>query len=1458
MTLKEKRDALYERARQHPECRGSDLVFARGSTKPKFLIIGAKTKQAEVEARTPFIDEEGKVFDDAIRMHLPDTAVSLMRCIPFYFPDKVDEMMCRHFREEVLAVIKAFNPKYVICVDKGAADILRAEFKVGEWQPVRTWRVGCMNTIDDFAQLVGKLSKKKVLREEFILNKQQADNQGHTEMISGVLAGLHIYAKKAGTFFKDINQRDECIIGDKKVKVYTRDALSDGDMLVYESYFSKHPEIDIYICCKIKGGKYEYLGYATREVIAETRTVQMIGEDSDSASADIRRIFEEQYKNLSDVLEIWEVEEEEELIVEQKWVPLHMHSEYSIGDGFGTIPYVTEELRKKGFKGAALTDHGTLAGTWEFQKHMLLRNMKPIMGCEIYTKLPDVERRFHTIVLVKNEAGWKNLLKLQAMANREHFYYKPVVPFEELLQNNEGLIVTSGCCSSPIPVMISKGQFKLAEDLIIRMKEVFGDDFYLEIQPHIIEDNQIVMKKLLEYSKQFDVKAIITTDAHYPNYEDKKFHDAIKSISMKKKYPEGQYGDDCFFYATDEELLDRISAKEETQWMLPHLDEWKAHTIEVLNKVNFEIKPPTVDSTLPVVNLEPYQKGYARISEIRFIKKVLDYNDEEEHGELELNDQDKFMIQLAFYGLMKLGKLDDQEYEDRLCLEIRRTIRKRYTNYFLMFWEIINFCEENNIRTGPGRGSAGSSLLAMMLGITKINPIEHGLLYTRFISAIRKDFVDIDEDFADNRRSEVFDFFREQYGTNNCAKVMTYSRFHPKGVLRDIGRIFDISGVEINKIASMTIERSGGDARKSFSLQDTFDEFAEADEFRKRYPEAAEIAMKLEGMIRHRGIHAAAMVTTHKDIAEYAPIGKLGGEIALEWPKQLVEDMKLIKFDILGLSTLSIIQDAVQMCGEEVPHENFNDPKVYENVFQRENCAGIFQFDGVGLQKLSKSIKVANFDELTDCTALYRPGSLHSGSTQKYINKVQGKEEIKPLHPLLNEITHRSKHEIVYQEDIMMIMFKVGAMSWSTAEMSRKIMTKSKGADAFNKMRKEFVENAFTINGMPREEAEKLYDIVSMSGSYSFNRSHAAAYSMLSYQAAWLKTYHPDAFFAATLKHEGDKAKIFRYIQDAKRNGVEIEYPDINISEESYCIKDGKVYAGLNSINGIASKSAQKILKHQPFTDFKDFLKRVKPTVKILKGLIVADAFRSFDINKKLCYQKAAKVMDFNFSDKLSDDFGDIEWTKLIYELTTLKPRLDIREVYEFGDHDFVDICSITPEEHGDKQCFIRGVITDVINKDKLLRGDLKKHTHQFEHHMLYLNTNDGTGDIAMQINPWTYELHNSFITQIDRQPIIAYGTISKDGKKMYCDILQVVDGPFKNNNIDKLKASIKSLGSGEAIITSAQAGVSKKGNSYYRITMHDGAKGLCFRSPEKLFPGMKAKYKITKEPFIDIQLLKE
>jgi DNA polymerase-3 subunit alpha len=1087
----------------------------------------------------------------------------------------------------------------------------------------------------------------------------------------------------------------------------------------------------------------------------------------------------------------------------------------SVGDGFGKIADVCATLANKGFKACAITDHGSLAGALEFQKMMVQKGLKPIAGYEAYiTYSSGVENHsspenhnysepaplsdnYHTTILVKNEQGWQNLLLLHEYATRQNFHYKPRIPLDMLLKHSEGLIVTTGCVSALIPRKLAQGFDMEAEEVLLKLLGAFKDDLYVEIQAHTCVNNLETMKKVFTLAHQYKIKCVFTTDAHYPTKQDKPSHEAIKAIGKKVFYGEAGYKDDCFYLMTIKDIEERLQTH--AQWMLPYYQEWLDNTEEVSQKCNFLIKPTELHNMLP-----------------------------------QLEGSADLLKQKVLAGLKNTPYTYEGKIKERIDLELNRITNKHFDNYFLMVDDFIQWAKSNGIRIGAGRGSGGASLCLFALGVTQCDPIKYNLLFDRFISEDRKDLPDCDIDFMDTRRDEVFTYLMQKYGVNNCAKIATYSRFHAKGILRDIGRIFNIPIKEVEKICSLVVGEHNTQLSETFTLKET-------EEFAQKYPMAVELACKLVGHVRNKGQHAAGIVVCKQPIGTYAPIAKVGDEIVTEWEKQTIEDMRLVKFDILGLKTMTVIDDCVKSSGCTLPME-FDDPKVFEQFKTQEGMSGCFQFDQSQMQRFAIQLGINTFEDLYDTTTLFRPATMQNGQSAVYINRKNKAEQYESQYPeAYNKITKPTKGVMLYQEQVMQILHEIGGFTWAQAEVARKLISKSKGVEAIDKMRAEFVQNA--QNKMKKEEAEKMFDNIVTFGNYSFNLAHAVGYSIISYWCMFLKTYYPKHFYKSLLKHTTNMTEVQVYLQNAQKQNILIEYPDINKSMLSYEIIDDKIYAGLNSVIGIGEEVAKKIIELRPFTSVNDFKAKTGIGDRIFKGLVIADAFRQWQVNKKA----ATQPNTLSFFEHCQD-YTDAEWAQSILTYTTLKPKIDITKTFDFGTYDFTNIKDITTE-FADKNVFVRGIITGIRNKDKYLGEKLKTHTYQYEKHFYELTLNDGTGIIVLQVPPATYELCSGLLTNIEDKPVVVFGNVNGKGQKINVDLLQIVGQG--EGMVDKV------FNTDKIVLASAQPFVSSNKKSYYRVTLNNGMKGLCFNFTDKLKAGMEVEYDNKTPPFITIKTKK-
>lgn len=1265
-----------------------------------------------------------------------------------------------------------------------------------------------------------------MLTTEFKFNIQQAENLANQEMISPILAATHNLCKQAHIPFTDIDQLTRCFVDGKKTVLFLCEMSDRVDMPIKYFYNDNvFSDLQLFIFFSKESGEFNYVGYLTKEELSEIIKKE---------TSDIAKVF---YHTMKPMTDLWKIECIENCIVRDKiqpFVHLHLHTEYSVGDGYGTAEQIAEKLWQKGFTAAAITDHGTLAGTYYLQKTLKAKGVKPIIGYEAYmTDSKENKESGHITILCKNDTGWKNLLYIHNKGVYENFYYKPRILVQDLLERHEGLIVLSGCISGFISKKILAGEE--TESLVEKFVSVFGDDFYIEIMPHNeVPRQKELNKKLIEIAKKYSIKIIITCDAHYPDREDKKNHEAIKAINYNKKYGEAGFNGNTYWYMQHQDI-EKIML-EEFEVPIEETKKMFENTIEAKNKCCFEIK----------------KIGYETLPKL--------YENEEQT-----------LTDLAKQKMIEFGFVGDIRYEDRLQEELERILTKKYTRYFLIVHDYVNFCKRKNIQLGVGRGSVGGSLLAYLLGITGVNPLEHNLNFTRFLSPARKDAPDIDLDFQDNRRQEVLDYFKEKYGAENTAKIGTYSTWHGKGATRDTGRIFEIPIPEIEKLCHLFIQRSGGDARADFTATDTFTEFEQGKEFKKKYPIPAEIIVALESKIRHKGAHAAGIIISGTKLTELVPMMKVSDEYCTEWEKSPIEEIGLVKFDILGLSTLTTIRETLERInkGVELP-KTFEDPKVYETVFKEGKTLGVFQFETVGLQNLSKRLKIDNFKVLYDATTLYRPAALHSGETSDYVLRHHGKKDWKYEHPLLEPITKDTHGLILYQEQVMEIMYHLGKFSWATSESARKIITKSKGKKEFEKMREEFCTNANKEHNLPIEEAGKIFDVVSTFGSYGFNKSHAVEYSVISYWCAWLKTYYASEFFASLLSHEQDSQKTKDYITDAKNFGISVSLPSINRSRVGYTAFDGKLYAGIDAIKGVGEKAANKIISGQPYTSISDFMERCSTGQKLLTSLCLSGCFDEFGVNRKHFVENIESIVkkkEYIAPLFVYDDYTEKELAQkriAHIDLETGKPMIQLYEDPFKDKIKYSDIGKLNFEEH-QSEVWIKGIITYINFKQEGLEGQWTAYTSILERRYAHLNLADGTGNVLVHLAPEQYTYYKTVLERDVGTPVIIKGHILKDITKVYCDALIVLD------DIDEKQPIVKLI-SGKTydllqekrellkdyqceIIQNVSYRVSKNNRPYARIKFYNKEEDyLCFEITSRLFTaGELLIFKITSAPFIKV-----
>jgi DNA polymerase-3 subunit alpha len=857
---------------------------------------------------------------------------------------------------------------------------------------------------------------------------------------------------------------------------------------------------------------------------------------------------------------------------------LHVHTHYSLFDGIATPQEYVDRAVALGMPAIAITDHGSLSGHREMYRAAKEAGIKPILGIEGYItkdrllhedkkeKNDPLDLNYnHLIILAKNAKGLENLNKLNELAWTEGFYKKPRIDWEILEQYKEGLIITSGCLSGVLAKAIEAGELAYAKEHIKWCKETFGDDYYLEVMPHNpAEINQTI----LDLADEFGIKPVVTPDCHHSDPAQKEIQELkliLNSYSNKTEkdvtYEKSREYDN---------LMDRLDYL------------YGADRQMSFNK--FEIHLLSDEEMHNAMKAQGIDREDMYEATLEIVNKIEDY-DIQDHTDLlpaQYRDPDGEIRTLAMEGLTTRGLVDNQEYLDRLDEELQIIKDKKFAPYFLVVRNMINWAKKEGIIVGPGRGSSAGSLLCYALGITDIDPIIHGLLFFRFINPERNDFPDIDTDIQDSRRDEVKDYLVKQY--RHVASIATFLQFKDKGVVRDIARVLHIPLPEVNKV---------------MKLIDTWDDYCNSKstaEFREKYPEIEKYGDQLRGRIRGTGIHAAGVVTAKEPIFKYAPMETRTSPGTKERIPVVAVDMAeaerigLIKIDALGLKTLSVLDDTIKIVKERhgIQIEPLDIPMEDSNVYQMLSdgyTKGVFQCEATPYTNLIVKMGVKNFDELAASNALVRPGAMNTIG-KDYIARKQGRQAIGFKHKIMKDFTSDTYGCILYQEQVMLACTNLGGMTMAEADKVRKIIGKKKDAKEFDQFQDQFVQGASQYLG--EEGARDLWHDFEAHAGYSFNKSHAVAYSTLSYWTAWLKYHYPIEFMFALLKNEKDKDARTEYLIEAKRMNIPVRLPHVNESDIDFKIEGKGIRFGLSAIKFVSDNIASKYIAARPFKSYKE------------------------------------------------------------------------------------------------------------------------------------------------------------------------------------------------------------------------------------------------------------------------------
>ncbi|HOQ37003.1 MAG TPA: DNA polymerase III subunit alpha [Acetivibrio sp.] len=902
----------------------------------------------------------------------------------------------------------------------------------------------------------------------------------------------------------------------------------------------------------------------------------------------------------------------------QRFVHLHVHTEYSLLDGANRIKDLIKRTKELGMDSIAITDHGVMYGVVDFYKEAVNNGIKPIIGCEIYTTAGS---RFdkkdgrdsdpgHMVLLAKNNVGYKNLMKIVSIGFTEGFYYKPRVDMEVLEKYSEGLIALSACLSGDIPKAILNNNYKKAEELALKLNSIFGqDNFYLELQMNGIEEQNIVNQQLIKLSRETGIPLIATNDAHYLRREDARAHEILLCIQTGKSIND----EDRMMFSSDDFY---IKSPEEMEELFKNIPEAISNTVSVAQRCNVELEFNKLH--LPQFSVPEGREPY------------------------------EYLRSLCYQGFERRYPEEERDEDKKNRLEYELSIIKQmgYVDYFLIVGDFIRYAKENGIMVGPGRGSAAGSLVAYCLEITNIDPIKYSLLFERFLNPERISMPDIDIDFCFERRQEVIDYVVEKYGKDRVAQIITFGTMAARAVIRDVGRALDMPYGDVDVIAKMIPFQPGMSIDKALELNPELKQQYEEDE---KVRELINTARLLEGMPRHASTHAAGVVISKDPLTEYVPLQKSEGSVTTQFTMGLLEELGLLKMDFLGLRTLTVIRDAVNLIKKNHGREiginelKMDDPKVFKLIGEGKT-SGVFQLESAGMTQFMKELQPSSFEDIIAGISLYRPGPMDQ--IPRYIKYKRNPELIKYDHPLLEGILNVTYGCMVYQEQVMQVVRELAGYSMGRADLVRRAMAKKK-ISVMEQERKNFIHgiddeegNIIVMgavrNGVDEETANKIFDEMMDFASYAFNKSHAAAYAVVAYQTAWLKCYYPVEFMAALLNSFlGNSDKISQYIHECRNLGIEVLPPDINESDVKFTVVNGKIRFGMAAIKNVGENAVKSIILERnsrgSYKGLRDFLERVDGkdvNKRCVESLIKSGAFDSMGIFRSKLIAVYEKMMD--------------------------------------------------------------------------------------------------------------------------------------------------------------------------------------------------------------------------------------
>ena len=893
---------------------------------------------------------------------------------------------------------------------------------------------------------------------------------------------------------------------------------------------------------------------------------------------------------------------------------LHVHTEYSLLDGSNKINEYVARVKELGMNSAAITDHGVMFGCIDFYKAAKAAGIKPIMGCEVYVAPGSrfdkeaghaEDKYYHLVLLAENQQGYENLMKIVSKGFIDGFYYKPRVDLELLAQYHQGIIALSACLAGEVARYITRGLYEEAKKAALRYEEIFGKgNFFLELQDHGIPQQQTVNSQLLRMHQETGIDLVATNDIHYTYSTDAQAHDILLCVQTGKRlqdedrmrYEGGQY---------------YVKSPQEMAELFSYAPEAIANTQKIADRCNVEIefgvtKLPKFDVPAPYTSWE-------------------------------------YLNKLCYEGLEERYSENLDALKERLEYELNVIKTMGYVDYFLIVWDFIKFARDHDIMVGPGRGSAAGSLVSYTLGITKLDPIKYDLLFERFLNPERVSMPDIDVDFCFERRQEVIDYVVEKYGKDRVVQIVTFGTMAARGVIRDVGRVMDLPYAQCDAIAKMIPTELNITIDKALTMNPELKSLYESDETVRNL---IDMSKRLEGLPRHTSMHAAGVVISQKPVDEYVPLSRASdGSIVTQFTMTTLEELGLLKMDFLGLRTLTVIQNAVQLAEKnkgvklDMDHIDQEDKKVYE-MLGAGKTDGVFQLESAGMTSFMKELKPQNLEDVIAGISLYRPGPMDF--IPQYIKGKNNADSVTYDCPELEPILKATYGCIVYQEQVMQIVRNLGGYTLGRSDLVRRAMSKKK-ASVMEKERQNFVYGneeegvpGCIHNGIPEQVANKIYDEMTDFAKYAFNKSHAAAYAVVAYQTAYLKCYYPVEFMAALMTSVIDNpSKVAEYILSSRKMGIDILPPDINKGESAFSVDGNSIRYGLSAIKSVGRPVIEGLVEERnargPYKNLRDFIERLSGkelNKRVIENFIKAGAFDGLSGNRRQKMMVYVQILD--------------------------------------------------------------------------------------------------------------------------------------------------------------------------------------------------------------------------------------